>query len=204
MFKKLIGFKFFKFNLDLLNLDLHLILGVQRVHHVHLYSPLLLPLQPYTCTGSRYVHCILYSLCTFIFSAAPSSTIYLYWIQVCILYTVQFFYMYILLYSSPFNNILVLDLDMYSEYCTVYVYILLYSSSFNHILVLNPGMYTLHYTVYVNVYSPLLLPLQPYICTESRYVHCILYSLCTFIFSAAPPSTIYLYWIQVCILYSVH
>ena len=60
--------------------------------YVHLYSQLL-PLQLYTCTGSRYVYCTVYTeqfmYIYILLYTLPTSTIYLYWVQLCTLYTLQ-------------------------------------------------------------------------------------------------------------------
>lgn len=110
------------------------------------------------------------SSCTFIFSSTPPpSTIYLYWIQVCTLYKVHFMYIYILLFSSPFNHLIVLDPGMYRVHCILY-------SLWTCIFSTTAPPSTIHWYVY-DFYSPLFLPNQSFTCTGTRYLHCIIYSV---------------------------
>ncbi len=122
------------------------------------------------------------SSCTFIFSSTPPpSTIYLYWIQVCTLYNVHF----ILLFSSPFNHLIVLDPGMYRVHCILYS---LWTCMFSSTAPPSTIHWYVHCTVYVHVYSQLF----PF-----NHITCKLLSLCTFLFSSIPPqSIIYLYMEQ--------
>ena len=100
-------------------------------------------------------------------------------------------YIYILLFSSPFNHLIVLDPGMYRVQCILYS---LWTCIFSSTGPPSTIHWYVHCTVYVHVYSQLF----PF-----NHITCKLQSLCTFLFSSPPQSIIYLYWNKVFTLYNL-